>query len=191
MGAGVIPFTRYEKQIYFLLQRVFAGRKTGYLIDFGGGVGEGESYHEAAIREFIEETETLYFTDNLSTARRTIDSVNAQIPIVTSLFTETLTNHPDWCCTRISIHPNKPKDWKTFFIEFPYKDIEPLNRAWKTDNGRQFKKRRELVWLTADELLTYYQDTPEKLWKRVRQLARASDVIHSIQQYHAPTSVTF
>jgi len=158
MGAGVIPFTRHNEQIYFLLQKVFSGRKAGYLIDFGGGVDEDESYHEAAIREFIEETETLYFADNLSTAQRTIDSVNAQIPIVKSLFSKTLSVHPDWCCTRLSINPNKPKDWKTFFIEFPYKDIEPLNQAWRADNEDRFKKRRELVWVSADELLSCFRE---------------------------------
>ena len=59
MGAGVIPFSVSDSKVYFLFQTTFTGRKTGYLIDFGGGLGEGEDYREAAIREFIEETETM------------------------------------------------------------------------------------------------------------------------------------
>ena len=90
MGAGVIPFSIRDKDVYFLFQRTFTGRKIGYLIDFGGGLGEGENYQEAAIRKFIEESETMYFSDNLQLAKRSIESVKAQIPTVTALFDKTL-----------------------------------------------------------------------------------------------------
>lgn len=183
MGAGVIPFYVSKNKVYFLFQTTFTGRKTGYLIDFGGGVGEGEDYREAAIREFIEETETMYFSEQLQDARRSIDTVNKQMPIVKSLFDKTLSSHPYWWCKRASVNPDKPKSWKTFFIEFPYRDIQALNREWKNDTVQRFRKRRELVWVEADELLEIYASKPDKLWKRVRQLENAVAIIRLIQQH--------
>ena len=96
MGAGVIPFAANDGEVYFLLQKTFTGRKVGYLIDFGGGLGAGEDYRETAIQEFIEETETMYFTDDVQQASRTVERVKNQTPIVETLFTETLSVHPDW-----------------------------------------------------------------------------------------------
>ena len=87
MGAGVIPFAVFNGEVIFLFQKTFTGRKVGYFIDFGGGLGEGENYRETAIREFVEETETMYFSNDVQQARRTVESVNNQIPIVEPLQT--------------------------------------------------------------------------------------------------------
>lgn len=186
MGAGVIPFSVSDSKVYFLFQMTFTGRKTGYLIDFGGGVGAGEDYRETAIREFIEETETMYFSDDLPHAYRSVERVKDQIPRVEALFNKTLEVHPDWWCNRTPGNPLQPKLWKTFFIEFPYRDIDELNREWETDKGARFKKRRELVWIAADELLAIYKHTPDRLWKRVRQLENATKIIHLILQSKEP-----
>lgn len=182
MGAGVIPFAVNDGEVYFLFQKTFSGRKVGYLIDFGGGLGSGEDYRETAIREFVEESETMYFSDDVQQASRTVESVENQIPMVEALFDETLIVHPDWCCRRAPGNPLKPKQWQTFFIEFPYRDIEVLNREWETDNVGRFKKRRELVWVEAGDLLAIYENAPEKLWKRVRQLENAAETVQSILQ---------
>lgn len=180
MGAGVIPFTVSDGTVRFLFQTTFTGRKTGYLIDFGGGLGAGEDYRDTAIREFIEETETMYFSDNVQQASRTVERVKYQIPIVEALFDETLSVHPDWWCKRAPGNPLAPKLWRTFFIEFPPRDIEALNREWEADHAGRFKKRRELVWVAGSELLAIYEDAPDKLWKRVRQLENATDTVRSI-----------
>jgi len=185
MGAGVIPFAVSEGKVFFLFQTTFSGRKTGYLIDFGGGLGAGEGYREAAIREFIEETETMYFSADVRQASRTVARVREQMPVVAALFAETLTAHPDWRCQRRPGNPLKPKQWQTFFIEFPYRDVEVLNREWEADRVGRFKKRRELVWVTAGELLTLYEKAPDKLWKRVRQLEGATETVRSILQSKA------
>ena len=182
MGAGVIPFAANDGEVYFLLQKTFTGRKVGYLIDFGGGLGAGEDYRGTAIREFIEETETMYFADDVQQASRTVERVKNQTPIVETLFTETLSVHPDWWCRRAPGNPLHPKLWQTFFIEFPYRDIEVLNREWEGDKVGRFKKRREIVWVAADELLALYEHAPDKLWKRVRQLENATETIQSILQ---------
>ena len=186
MGAGVIPFSVYDSKVYFLFQATFTGRKTGYLIDFGGGVGEEEDYRDAAIREFIEETETMYFSDDLQKSNRSIERVKYQIPIVEALFDETLMAHPDWWCKRAPGNSYKPKQWKMFFIEFPYRDVEVLNCEWKADKVGRFKKRRELVWIETDDLLAIYEHKPDRLWKRVRQLENATKIIHSIRQNKVP-----
>ena len=182
MGAGVIPFAVIAGEVNFLFQKTFTGRKVGYFIDFGGGLGEGENYRQAAIREFVEETETMYLSNDVQQARRTVESVKNQIPVVEALFNETLAAHPDWYCRRAPGNPLHSKQWQTFFIEFPYRDINVLNREWQTDTVNRFKKRRELVWLSASELLEIYYHTPDKLWKRVRQLENAKETIHSILQ---------
>ena len=182
MGAGVIPFAVNDSKVYFLFQTTFSGRKTGYLIDFGGGLGASEDDQEAAIREFVEETETMYFSDDVQQASRTLERVSNQIPIVTALFNETLAVQPDWWCRRAPGNPLQPKRWKTFFIEFPYRDVEQLNREWAADKVGRFKKRRELVWVTAAELLALYEKAPDRLWKRVRQLENATETVHAIVQ---------
>jgi 8-oxo-dGTP pyrophosphatase MutT (NUDIX family) len=182
MGAGVIPFALSDNKVFFLFQTTFSGRKTGYLIDFGGGVGSGEDYRSAAIREFVEETETMYFSDDVSAAYRTPETIADQITIVEALFDKTLKSRPDWWCKRRPGDPLRPKRWKTFFVEFPYRDIEGLNREWKVDTSGRFKKRRELVWVAADELLAIYQAAPDRLWKRVRQLENAPAVIDAIRR---------
>ena len=182
MGAGVIPFATSDCKIHFLFQTTFSGRKAGYLVDFGGGLGAGEDYRKTAIREFIEETETMYFSDNVQQASRTIERVRNQTPVVEALFDETLAVHPDWWCRRAPGNPLNPKRWKTFFIEFPYRDIGELNREWEADTVGRFKKRRELVWVAACELLTIYENAPDKLWRRVRQLEKATETVHSILQ---------
>ena len=182
MGAGVIPVAVSDCKVYFLFQTTFTGRKAGHLIDFGGGLGAGEGYRETAIREFVEESETMYFSDDVQQASRTVERVKNQIPIVEALFDETLAAHPDWWCRRAPGNPLHPKLWKTFFIEFPYRDIEALNREWAADRVGRFKKRRELVWVAADELLDIYDNAPDKLWKRVRQLENATETVHSILQ---------
>lgn len=182
MGAGVIPFAVNDGKVCFLFQTTFSGRKAGHLIDFGGGLGTGESYRETAIREFVEETETMYFADELQQASRTAARVRDQLPIVAALFDETLGPHPDWCCKRAPGNPLRPKRWKTFFIEFPYRDIGALNREWAADRTGRFKKRRELFWVAADELLAIYANDPDRLWKRVRQLERATETVHAIVQ---------
>lgn len=182
MGAGVIPFAVHNGTVNFLFQKTFTGRKVGYFIDFGGGQGDGEDYRQTAIREFIEETETMYFSGDIQQANRTAERVNRQIPVVAELFERTLTVHPDWYCKRAPGNPLKPKQWQTFFIEFPYRDIGTLNREWETDRVNRFKKRRELVWVSGNELLDIYDHAPEKLWKRVRQLEHARETIQSIIQ---------
>jgi 8-oxo-dGTP pyrophosphatase MutT (NUDIX family) len=190
MGAGVIPFAVNNGRLYFLFQTTFSGRKAGHLIDFGGGLGTGEDYRKTAIREFVEETETMYFSADLQRASRSAARVQKQVPIVTALFAETLSAHPEWCCRRAPGNPERPKRWQTFFIEFPYRDVERLNREWEADKVGRFKKRRELFWVTADELLAIFNDAPERLWKRVRQLENAAETIRAIQQNKEPRAQT-
>lgn len=187
MGAGVIPFATYNQQVHFLFQTVFSGRKTGYFIDFGGGLNEGETHQQTAAREFIEETETMFFSHSIEavkSAKKTPSQIACQLPIMTKLFDHTLQKHPNWWCQREPGNKTPPKDWVTFFIEVNYQDVNAMNQEWKQKEGRQtrFSKRRELHWVNADQLLNIYEHHPEKLWKRVRQLVNARAVIQEIKQ---------
>ena len=181
MGAGVIPLAVKDGELLFLFQKTFVGRKVGYLIDFGGGLGTGEDYRRAALREFVEETETMYLGDDPATASLTEERVREQIVVGTKLFDRCLAAHPSWWCQRAPGNPLKPKDWRTYFIEFPYRDVTVLNSEWAADSHGRFKKRRELVWVAADRLLDIYAHSPEQLWKRVRQLEGAADLIREIR----------
>lgn len=51
--AGVIPYTVAFNHVYFLMG---VDRGSGELTDFGGGIKNGESTIQAALREFREET---------------------------------------------------------------------------------------------------------------------------------------
>jgi hypothetical protein len=182
VAAGLIPFALHEGRVLFLFQRVFEGRKTGFLNDFGGGQGEHEGYAQTAIREFVEETETMFFETDLNQARRTPERIAAQIQIMEQLFERTHSAHPDWWCPRRSSNPAKPKDWRSYFVQVGYRALEPLNQAWKEDQSGRFKKRRELIWVDGETLLSLYASQPERLWKRVRQLEGAERVIRQIMK---------
>jgi 8-oxo-dGTP pyrophosphatase MutT (NUDIX family) len=181
MGAGVLPFALVDGRVTFLLQTVFEGRKSGLLNDFGGGSEPGESATRTAAREFIEETETLYFAADPVTARRTPESVETQLSVMEQCFDDTLSCHPDWWCRRLSPNPSKPKDWTTYFVEIPFRDVEPLNLLWASDNEARYKKRRQLFWFSASELMSLFARHPERLWKRVRQLDGAVELITTIR----------
>ena len=180
MGAGVIPFCAQDGQALFLFHKTFSGRRAGHLVDFGGGGEQRENHRQTAIREFIEETETMFFSGNIHTAELTQEQLRAQTPLLESLFDRTLRSHPDWWCRRGKTRNGKTRDWKTFFIEFEYRDVTAMNREWALDKGKRFTKRRELVWLPAGTLSDIFEHSPERLWKRVRQLVNAKEMIQTI-----------
>ncbi len=181
MGAGVVPLVVNEGEVQFLFQKTFTGRKVGYLIDFGGGLGDGEDYRTTAVREFVEETETMYLADDPKIAHRSENRVKQQLGLAGKIFERTLSIHPGWWRQRSPGKPGKPRDWRTYFIEFPFRDISVLNKEWASDTSGRFKKRRELVWVAAENLLNIYASSPEDLWKRVRQLEDVETLIRDIQ----------
>jgi len=181
VGAGVIPLVVKDGEVLFLFQKTFSGRKVGYFIDFGGGLGEGEDYRATAVREFVEETETMYLAENPGEAYRSDQRVTEQIARVDEIFEHTLSVHPDWWRRRNPGASKHPKDWRTYFIEFPFRDISALNSEWASDTSGRFKKRREMVWVPADRLLDIYAGSSVDLWKRVRQLEDVETLIREIQ----------
>lgn len=180
MGAGVIPFCVTGGKVYFLFHKTFSGRRAGLLVDFGGGEREDESYQQTAMREFVEETETMYFSQNLQKAVKTKRRIQSQVRLLGKLFNKTLTEHPDWWCQRRDSDTGRPRDWRTYFIEIGYRDLTDMNQQWQDDAGRRFTKRRELIWVASDDLVDIYQREPHRLWRRVRQLKQAKKTIKSI-----------
>ena len=61
MGAGVLPVSFYEGQLYFLFGEEFDEHKW---IDFGGGEKKGESTLQNAIREGCEELNGFFGSEN-------------------------------------------------------------------------------------------------------------------------------
>ena len=181
MGASVIPFCCTTGGVHFLFHKTFSGRRTGCLVDFGGGSEPGEGHRQTAMREFIEETEAMFLADDPARVVRNSAEMNRQLAQLEVIFEDTLAAHPDWWCSRADRASGGPRDWKTFFVEFDYRDVAAMNRAWEMDNGRRFTKRRELVWVPAETLRSYYLNSPKRLWKRLRQLVGVSGVIRSIE----------
>jgi hypothetical protein len=57
-----------------------------------------------------------------------------------------------------------------------------MNLEWQNGRKRRSKKRREWSWVSAGELISLYACNPERLWKRVRQLEGAPELISRIQR---------
>jgi 8-oxo-dGTP pyrophosphatase MutT (NUDIX family) len=181
-GAGVLPFTLHEGRVLFLFHKTFSGRRAGLLVDFGGGSRTDETAFETAAREFVEETEGLFLAPDIRQASRAGSEYRRQFREMQTLLARTQEAHADWWCRR-QMQPGKPaRDWRTFFVEVSYRDVAAMNAAWATDAGRRFKKRRELLWVPAKPLLEIFARQPEQLWKRVRELEAAPDVIAAIRQ---------
>jgi len=160
MGAGVIPFCVRTGKVQFLFHKTFSGRREGFLVDFGGGGYDGETYKQTAIREFVEETDTMYLASDISQARRTPERIDTQIKVMEGLFDRTLAAFPDWWCQREPGHKVPPKDWRTFFVEVEDRNVEEINREWLSDDGTRFKKPRQLLWVGAEELTAIYANEP-------------------------------
>jgi hypothetical protein len=179
-GAGVIPFTWLDGTACFLFHKTFTGRRAGLLVDFGGGSHADETQYQTAAREFIEETEAMFFADSCDRDSDSQMQVESQYRLMLQMIENTQSQHPQWWCRRISMNKNKPRDWKTYFVEVDYKAPDEMNTAWAEDKHGRFKKRRELLWLTAEQLLDVFDHRPEKLWRRVRELEGAADVVRAI-----------
>ncbi len=182
-GASVIPFCVHDGQVLFLFHKTFSGSRAGCLVDFGGGAEPGESHRQTAMREFIEETETMYFSDNINTAKLSPERIQAQMRLLEVLFDKTLHDHPDWWCRRAKPRSGKLKDWKTFFVEFNYRDVTAMNREWELDGGARFSKRRALHWVPAGTLCEFYDHAPHKLWGRLRELQNVKEILQAINHF--------
>jgi 8-oxo-dGTP pyrophosphatase MutT (NUDIX family) len=181
-GAGVLPFALHEDRLLFLFHRTFSGRRAGLLVDFGGGSQAAETAIETAAREFVEETEGLFLAPDTRRAARAGSEYRRQFREMQALLVRTQEAHADWWCRRLVQPGKQAKDWRTYFVEVGYRDVSAMNAAWAADAGRRFKKRRELLWMPADQLLEIFARRPEQLWKRVRELDSAPDVIIAIRQ---------
>jgi len=177
-GAGVIPFATRHGLTCFLFHKTFSGRRAGLVVDFGGGSRPGESQVQTAAREFVEETEAMFFAESCDADLSSL--MQSQSQLMLQLIEQTQTNNPHWWCSRRNNHGGKPRDWKTFFVEVEYRDLGEMNTAWTEDSGGRFKKRRELFWLTTEQLLDIIDNRPEALWKRLRTYAGTRDIVLAV-----------
>ncbi len=181
-GAGIIPFTLSDGQVHFLFHKTFSGRRAGLIVDFGGRSLSGESQLQTAAREFIEETEAMFLAADPALAELALDKAS-QIQAVLNLLQQTQQRHPDRWCQRQNTKHKKPKNWRTYFLEVEYKTLDRINELWEANPQQRFKKRRELIWLTSDQLLDLFSNRPDKLWTRVRELNGVESVIRAIENY--------
>ena len=177
-GAAVIPFARRDGATWFLFHKTFKGRRAGLLVDFGGGSQPGESPVQTAAREFIEETDAMFFALDCNDDPAPL--VESQYALMMNLIERTQDAHPEWQCRRGSMEHGRPRDWKTFFVEVDYRELVDINTAWAQDLAGRFSKRRELLWLEAEQLLDIIDNSPEYLWKRLRRYQGMRDNILAI-----------
>ena len=121
-GAGVIPFAWVDGSACFIFHKTFSGRRAGLLVDFGGGSQANETQYQTAAREFIEETEAMFFTHNCNGCSDTRMQMELQYQLMLQLIENTQRLHPQWWCRRGSANADKPRDWKTYFVEVEYRD---------------------------------------------------------------------
>ena len=177
-GAGVIPFAIKQGSACFLFHKTFSGSRAGLLVDFGGGSRTGESQTQTAAREFVEETDAMFFAGNCYADLSA--EVQSQYYLMLQLIEQTQLHHPHWFCRRSNRSGDRPRNWKTYFVEVEYRDPADMNTAWAEDSSGRFKKRRELLWLTADQLLDIIDNRPEALWTRIREYEGMRDVVLAI-----------
>jgi hypothetical protein len=176
-GAGVIPFAIEHGSTFFLFHKTFSGRRAGLLVDFGGGSRAGETHMQTAAREFVEETEAMFFAGSCNVEPGS--GFRSQYQLMLQLIEQTQQQHPGWLCRRRGKH-GKPRDWKTYFVEVEYRSTAAMNTAWAQDTSGRFNKRRELLWLTSDQLIDIIDNRPDTLWKRIRDYQGLRDVVSAI-----------
>ena len=183
-GAGVIPFAIEDGAVWFLFHKTFSGRRAGLLVDFGGGSRPDESQLQTAAREFVEETEAMFFANSCNDDLTPL--IQSQYHRMLQLMEQMQNTQADRCCVRRNRNGDKPRDWKTFFVEVAFRDVTDMNMAWAEDSAGRFKKRRELCWVAADKLLEIVENRPEALWKRIREYEGLRDVILAIMKKASP-----
>lgn len=180
-GAGLIPFAVRGGTVYFLFHKTFSGRRAGLLVDFGGGGCKGETLYQTAAREFVEETEAMFLSGGFREIIKPEAHKKSQFRLLQTLLDSTQREHPDWWCERCYPNGRRARTWKTYFVEVEYQELDGMNREWAQDETGRFRKKRELLWVSSQELLDIYGDKREQLWTRLRQLGSARTVIQSIR----------
>jgi hypothetical protein len=99
-GAGILPFALHGGRVRFLFHKTFSGRRSGLLVDFGGGAQAGETAFQTAAREFVEETEALFLAADVTLAARAGSEYRRQCKTVQALLARTQQEHADWWCRR-------------------------------------------------------------------------------------------
>ena len=124
-AAGIIPYTLFENQIFFLLGR----ERSKFWSGFVGGSEPNESIIQTALREFNEET-SLVFKNHIGYF---LDKCSVIYPV-----------------TEKTSSGNNVYLW---FIECPqtifFTDLK-LNQSFLEDN--HYKEKSELRWFRIDEI---------------------------------------
>ncbi|MCB1760925.1 MAG: hypothetical protein KDI68_14235 [Gammaproteobacteria bacterium] len=190
-GAAIIPFASDRGRLRFLLHTTFTGRRKGLLVDFGGGGRTGESAAATAAREFVEETEGMYFGDTRGYLQMRSGEIARQQSLIQRRIEATLAQHPGWQCQRQASGGKITRTWQTFFVEIDYRPVTELNRLWAEDDEQRYRKQRELIWMPASRLLECYRAHPERLWNRLREYQGVEEIVEQIERtYHPPEKLT-
>jgi hypothetical protein len=179
-GAGVVPFAVLEREpgdeasvsqeVMVLFHTKEVGKKVGYLVDFGGGVGEDEGDDSAvavAAREMSEETAGVFDLSPDELARQPIASNRAvQASPLTTLATGRLLarllkglGHYGEVAARVEEEEGGDGDkvwhgstdeggYEVFFVRMPYVSADELNQLFAVSD-----RRCRFQWVPLNELV--------------------------------------
>ena len=143
VAAGILPVAVYKNELYFLFgkENVLEDSAKGFA-DFGGGVEEGESVMETALREGAEEMSGFLGDPN------TIKKLIKQNGGLYKLVHEKNKYHVHIFCMKYD--PNLPmyfNNFHKFIWNHPTSDKEKMN------SSKLFEKQ-EIKWFSSKELRT-------------------------------------
>jgi hypothetical protein len=158
MGAGILPTTIYNNQLYFLFGKENKFADTPGWSDFGGGTDNKESYMQTAMREGTEElTGFLGMEKEIGRLLRKKGTYNID---------HTPSGHSTY---RLHIFPMVYDEKLPFYYNNNQRFLQRKLDPKLLKDSKIFEKA-EIKWVSADQLLkmkkqfrSYFQDVVEKI----------------------------
>eukprot|EP01124_Arcella_intermedia_P020431 TRINITY_DN27905_c0_g1_i1.p1 TRINITY_DN27905_c0_g1~~TRINITY_DN27905_c0_g1_i1.p1 ORF type:complete len:207 (+),score=28.51 TRINITY_DN27905_c0_g1_i1:50-670(+) len=174
-GAGVVPFAVHNGEVLFLLHKTFQGAKKGTLIDWGGSTESRETPLQTAAREFVEETECMYFASDIPShlSRKSEPERTKQIALVEELLGKGTVGY---CNSHFGL-----LSYRAFFAQFPYRDLSTINKRFQKAKEYGLEKTRQLEWVTTEQLLEGLSDkSSTPLFVRLKNINNLSKIVIDI-----------
>lgn len=165
-GAGIIPYTVINSDVYILLQRAIHPhkKKNSGWNDFGGKKNKSECTITTAAREFSEETSCLFYLNeqpdyqstylytklldnkNLYYDAYTITELKRQIPISTKYFFNRINKYVN------PINLSSKETYVSYIVKVEYVPAEHIPRAEDIHIPYETRYIRECRWFTMNDL---------------------------------------
>jgi len=188
-GAGVLPFyiDQEKKEIFFLFHRIFRGKKKGFVVDWGGSTEPKELPQVTACREFIEETEGMFFAQDVNDSDKSPRTITLQTQQGLNLLHRT----QRYCqAEHFLSSPKSLLTYHLFLIETGNRPrlAQQMNERYSREE-KAFSKRREVFWLSGAQVIDLLRDERtlpiedhSPLFVRVKKVSSLIQTIQNIQK---------